>query len=657
MSNSNAPGRANAVALKVEKGVFGIGKWIWSGMAIVVLMLGGSQAVQASTPATPSVPATVETPNDPPVAAPGQAVTQLPNGSWMLTGGTIGGQVSDTITVQAGSEGGAFSASLIYARSGHSATVLPNGSVFIFGGIGPDGRLVETAELINPASGSVEALNVPGLTARADHTATLLTDGQVLIAGGEDAELHALSNAQLWNPMAGSMPSESSLQIARYAHEAQLLAGGEGLVWGGLDSTGQRVPNGEIFNPGTKLFEGPVRSADSRILAQAAAAEQPPSVADSVPGADAVDVALDAVLGIRFSKPLPIAQLNATNLVLVGPGGMVSGSVNGAERGMLAFFTPDQELEPATTYTLFITGLSDEFGRVLPSASVRFTTLRIVPPAAAQVLDAGRTIPGTPSTKTSSVASSVANSKAGAQGSAASRSMPAVPPRNLIPPQPTASDVAEDWIPRLENRHGAWRVLGMANDPPLMPSVTSVNSMSTQSNTTAIAGRVLRLNGLPLVGVRISAGARSTASDSEGRFLLSGVAAGAQKIQVDGTAVFSSGRHYTEHFIQVEASSGRVTTLAAPIYLPRVDPATEVAISSPADHEIVLTHPAMPGLEVHIPKGAVIREQGGKIVTRVSLTPIPVDRAPYPSPVPFSVYFTLQPGGAYVDGVLTGVQF
>ncbi len=81
-----------------------------------------------------------------------------------------------------------------------------------------------------------------------------------------------------------------------------------------------------------------------------------------------------------------------------------------------------------------------------------------------------------------------------------------------------------------------------------------------------------------------------------------------------------------------------------------MDSATEVSVSSPADREIVLTHRAIPGLEVHIPKGTVLREYDGKIVTQLSITPVPVDRAPYPVPVNFSVYFTLQPGGAYVDG-------
>ena len=51
---------------------------------------------------------------------------------------------------------------------------------------------------------------------------------------------------------------------------------------------------------------------------------------------------------------------------------------------------------------------------------------------------------------------------------------------------------------------------------------------------------------------------------------------------------------------------------------------------------------------MQIPKGVVLREYDGKIVTKLSITPIPLDRPPYPTPR-FAVYFTLQPGGAFVD--------
>ncbi len=148
----------------------------------------------------------------------------------------------------------------------------------------------------------------------------------------------------------------------------------------------------------------------------------------------------------------------------------------------------------------------------------------------------------------------------------------------------------------------------------------------------------------------MSIGKAATTTDAEGRFLLANVTAGSQQLLVDGTGVISNGRHYTKHYIHVNVNSTTRLTLNSPIYLSRVDPATEVAISSPASQEIVLTHPAIPGLEVHIPQGTVLREANGKIVTKVSITPVPIDRAPYPTPGNFSAYFTLQPGGAFVDG-------
>ena len=183
---------------------------------------------------------------------------------------------------------------------------------------------------------------------------------------------------ELWDPLKQIAPVESSLLVARFAHEAELLATGEGLVWGGRSATGQPLANGEIYNLNTKLFEGPIDGNDSRVASRSASRSQPPYLADTLPETDAVDVALDSILAVRFSKPLPIAQLNAANIVLVGPSGAVAGSVVGAEGGMLAFFSPAMQLRPATTYTLFVTNLADEQGHTLPATSIRFTTQRIV---------------------------------------------------------------------------------------------------------------------------------------------------------------------------------------------------------------------------------------------------------------------------------------
>ena len=68
--------------------------------------------------------------------------------------------------------------------------------------------------------------------------------------------------------------------------------------------------------------------------------------------------------------------------------------------------------------------------------------------------------------------------------------------------------------------------------------------------------------------------------------------------------------------------------------------------------------------ELHTPPNTVITGEDGRPVTQVSITPIPVDRPPFPLPTHFTVpvYFTVQPGGAYVhtagshDGATAGQQ-
>jgi len=69
----------------------------------------------------------------------------------------------------------------------------------------------------------------------------------------------------------------------------------------------------------------------------------------------------------------------------------------------------------------------------------------------------------------------------------------------------------------------------------------------------------------------------------------------------------------------------------------------------------------VPGLELRIPKGAVLTGIDGEPVTRVGLTAIPVNRPPFPLPrnVEVPVYFTAQPGGAVIssaDGQWLGMQ-
>ena len=74
-------------------------------------------------------------------------------------------------------------------------------------------------------------------------------------------------------------------------------------------------------------------------------------------------------------------------------------------------------------------------------------------------------------------------------------------------------------------------------------------------------------------------------------------------------------------------------------------------INAPVQRDTVLTHPDIPGLEIQVPRGAVLRDRAGKPLTRIAIVPVPLDRAPFPVPDDFPVYFSVQPGGLTVQGL------
>lgn len=174
-------------------------------------------------------------------ARSGHTATLLPDGRVLVVGGLHAGavlasaEIYDPIT-ETWSETGSLGA----ARSSHTATLLPNGQVLVVGGhfyltFPIPAVSLASAELYDPATGTWSETGSLG-TARSEHTATLLQNGQVLVAGGRyfhPSGSPSLTSAELYNPVTGTWSETGNLNYERFWHTATLLPGGQVLVIGG----------------------------------------------------------------------------------------------------------------------------------------------------------------------------------------------------------------------------------------------------------------------------------------------------------------------------------------------------------------------------------------------------------------------------------------
>jgi hypothetical protein len=178
---------------------------------------------------------------------------------------------------------------------------------------------------------------------------------------------------------------------------------------------------------------------------------------------------------------------------------------------------------------------------------------------------------------------------------------------------------------------------------------------------TALSGQVLTWDGSPLAGVTLQVGSKQTLTDASGRFLLQGLPDGNAILLIDGTSANNSGRSYGIFQVGVYVEKHETTVLPFTIWMPVLDTAHAVTIPSPTSSETIVTNPLLPGLELDIPADTVIRDLNSNVVRTLTITPIPLDRPPFPLPIGVDtpVYFTIQPGGAMLyttDGKPSGAR-
>ncbi len=193
----------------------------------------------------------------------------LGNGKVLVAGGSDGsGPMTSAELYDPASGGWTATGSLQTARCSPTMTLLPNGKVLAAGGSiecntdNFDFQQTASAELYDPASGTWKATKQPMSVPRTGHSATLLPDGTVLVAGGRDG-LTSHATSELYDPTSETWsPTTGPLNVARDDHGAALLGGapcaaasppsscGKVLIAGGEDILNQGgLTSAELYDP------------------------------------------------------------------------------------------------------------------------------------------------------------------------------------------------------------------------------------------------------------------------------------------------------------------------------------------------------------------------------------------------------------------------
>ena len=194
----------------------------------------------------------------------GHTATLLPNGKVLVAGGdTLFYPIVVPLPVRVLNSAELYdpatgvwsiTGALITGRSGHTATLLPNGKVLVTGGFNSfssDGVDLDSAELYDPATGRW-SLTGNLKTDRTWHTATLLPSGQVLVVGVRCCDDTARKSAELYDPVTGTWSSAGQLNIGNTGNAtATLLPNGKVLFTDGFDDA---PATAELYDPATGMW-------------------------------------------------------------------------------------------------------------------------------------------------------------------------------------------------------------------------------------------------------------------------------------------------------------------------------------------------------------------------------------------------------------------
>jgi len=179
-------------------------------------------------------------------------------------GGTVGGAATRVVEAFDPSKRSLTAiGSMLIARTGFSATTMPDGTVLIAGGKNSAGMTLSSVEVFDSISGSSAAMGEM-LSARHGHSAVLLpNNNQVLFAGGADGDT-VLGSAELFTPWTGTFSRTGSLSTGRQGAAIVALRSGRALIAGGANDAGP-VAEAEAYGYATIQTGKPVYDKGERV--------------------------------------------------------------------------------------------------------------------------------------------------------------------------------------------------------------------------------------------------------------------------------------------------------------------------------------------------------------------------------------------------------
>jgi RHS repeat-associated protein len=537
---------------------------------------------------------------------------------------------------------GAFGKTLLHVRAapaienspalvGSSMTLLPDGRLLVAGGQDNKEQVQATLSTRDPLTGALTILSVGLRFPRAGHTATVLPDGTVLVLGGVGQDGRIVSVAELFDPVSSSVRLLATTSpTARAFHTATLLTDGRVLIAGGVFANGlsakavdlwdARASNTETLSSVsmTRLHHAAALLPDGRVLFSGGEDE----TGRSLNQAQVFDPTSRTVANIDNLGALQDSSTAMTEMRASSP---LDGGENVPLDSLISIrFSRPVQVSSISSATTTLQGSGGIVNVKVVAAEGGM--LAFITPSSLLLSGTAYTakIGGALDNSNQSVA--YAEFHFSTAGGA------------------PASMGGEEWSPTSD-----WRTHRAESEYELLPDLQGPRGF------TALAGQVLKLNGEPLANVTLEIGNRRTRSDSTGRFLLTDIPAGHQVLTIEGATANTVGKKYGRFEFGDDIKAGITNKLDFKIWMSLLDVAHEITIPSPTTKETILTTPTMPGLELHLPAGTVITDATGKVVTKITITPIPLDRPPFPLPfVIVPTYFTIQPGGAYISVNGTG---